>query len=1265
MVSIYDNWVLEMQKLVEVREKNIKFLEESQPFDDQRLRSLDATLKKVTAFTKKLKNVSSTTISQLLPDLEKLNLSKYLDEIAFNICEAKIKIADLTSLVDFIVKISSLYNQFSTHLLNEFKKQMPSKKTDKVENPSKLRVDLRFFTELLLNGIFGREGLQLLGAVLAFLVNTDKQEHLNTSVLMPFCKAHFFPITGILPFTIQKEIGESEEHKEEHTKLISTLFTAEQRSILSKTLDDYWQSLVEHTNKKYLEMNKLKKSIRRQERTRGDASADDRQRFELIKQHFERLQTSLEELTECLGHPPIQLPPEETSEDEREADAAVNRLTEELSEGRILIWPDRDTQLFYESLIDVTAYTPTVAAQTADTGIEQQQTKEHIVTESIENVDLSCLEEVQPTDEMETTAAATTNLLEVPEEEEISQSTELIEEQETIYQQPPDSTTITPTTTSNFSELLGRLPQSINKELIDSISIDFLKNYSRIKSNRKRLIQHLQQPPEGRLDLLPFYGRFMATIKPAYPEITTQVLHELLARFRSITTPKSVKFPKKAEMQQALARIEAKLQLCSYLSELCKFGILPKAEALTCLRSLLVHMHFYKVDMLCIMIEQMGSFLYRSPDAHSKMAVIMQVLKDKSANVKDPRHKILLENAYFAVIPPDDQTINSTTTTARQPPMHEFILHKLSTDIRIGIFRRIDWDDEEIKDFTLKLLSCPWRVHFADMASMASLVSALSDHHDWIGVYVLDSVLEFLRLSLELNAPALQQRALTTVAYLGQLFNYNVTNTATLFKVLYQLISLGIHPITSTVSSDLPQQEGNNESSGPEQLIIRLQRIRLVTQLVDTVCEFFCAPKSKSTRRMDQFLFFFLKFYYETRDGWSLYIDEIGEFPDDVIQLVTELFRTWRKNEKFPENLNEAQLKVAEIEATYKAKVDEILAGMRNALEAATRDEEGQRRLNRINEENEEEEEDDYDSEEEEDEEDHSLDEELDHSCDNEEEEDAEHNERPHSNRKQHKKNSLNNNEEQQNISSLQTQLLENPEKSPTCYFDGDESELRIHTQQKQLLPEDEDFMRDFDKTMNESLQSAPVMLQGPISDLVVPPQAKQKFERKLTFAMSETHSVDKSSPHDLLPPEDIGGNNYYYGRSSQQQHRQKGSASSPQSRMALMLRANKGVGGSSGGGGGLGTSGGGIGAKGNVLLKAVNIEDIGDNLAEKWRMAQEEQEKNRREMKKVTLALNERMAQEADEANRQEQIAEMEKRFIFTSGGGSTPTSNFGGGNE
>lgn len=75
-------------------------------------------------------------------------------------------------------------------------------------------------------------------------------------------------------------------------------------------------------------------------------------------------------------------------------------------------------------------------------------------------------------------------------------------------------------------------------------------------------------------------------------------------------------------------------------------------------------------------------------------------------------------------------------------------------------------------------------MHFEDLARFASLVSGLGDYHDWIRVRVLDEILEFLRLSLELNSPRLQQKALSSAVYFGQLFNYNVSNTATLFKVL-------------------------------------------------------------------------------------------------------------------------------------------------------------------------------------------------------------------------------------------------------------------------------------------------------------------------------------------------------------------------------------------------------------------------------------------------------------------------------------------------
>jgi regulator of nonsense transcripts 2 len=72
-----------------------------------------------------------------------------LDEIAGNICEAKIKTSDLEALIEFCVKLASLYKEFPAHLIQEFRKTMPTRKGNKIENPSKLRVDLR-----LINFIF-------------------------------------------------------------------------------------------------------------------------------------------------------------------------------------------------------------------------------------------------------------------------------------------------------------------------------------------------------------------------------------------------------------------------------------------------------------------------------------------------------------------------------------------------------------------------------------------------------------------------------------------------------------------------------------------------------------------------------------------------------------------------------------------------------------------------------------------------------------------------------------------------------------------------------------------------------------------------------------------------------------------------------------------------------------------------------------------------------------------------------------------------------
>lgn len=56
------------------------------------------------------------------------------------------------------------YGEFSTNLLENWTKVLSMKKEERVANPSKLRVDLRLYSELVSAGIFTlKEGLPLLG----------------------------------------------------------------------------------------------------------------------------------------------------------------------------------------------------------------------------------------------------------------------------------------------------------------------------------------------------------------------------------------------------------------------------------------------------------------------------------------------------------------------------------------------------------------------------------------------------------------------------------------------------------------------------------------------------------------------------------------------------------------------------------------------------------------------------------------------------------------------------------------------------------------------------------------------------------------------------------------------------------------------------------------------------------------------------------------------------------------------------------------------
>ena len=123
-------------------------------------------------------------------------------------------------------------------------------------------------------------------------------------------------------------------------------------------------------------------------------------------------------------------------------------------------------------------------------------------------------------------------------------------------------------------------------------------------------------------------------------------------------------------------------------------------------------------------------------------------------------------------------------------------------------------------------------------------------------IRVIDAVLEDIRLGLEL--PVVNQRRISSVKFLGELYNYQLIDAALIFRVLYLFISFGCrsdggygrHMII--VSFDWLFTLGTSLPLDP---VDSYSRARLVCILLDTCGQYFEHGSSK--KKLDNFLVFF------------------------------------------------------------------------------------------------------------------------------------------------------------------------------------------------------------------------------------------------------------------------------------------------------------------------------------------------------------------------------------------------------------------------
>jgi len=436
--------------------------------------------------------------------------------------------------------------------------------------------------------------------------------------------------------------------------------------------------------------------------------------------------------------------------------------------------------------------------------------------------------------------------------------------------------------------LLGHLPELQTKDQIDQTAMDFC--FLNSKASRNRLIKAVQEVPKGRSDLLPCYSRLVATLGKYMPDISLGLVSHLDDEFRSLQRRKQKEFL--GQVRTGNIR---------YLAELTKFGVVPEHVIFHCLKVSLDDFSRMNIEIIGNLLENCGRFLLRNPDTSPRMSSFLETLqRKKAAQHLGQQERMLIENAMYYVNPPDRAAIQQK----ERSPVDMYVSRLIYLDMNKRTFpkvlkslRKLHWEEQEVVGLLTKIFSKPGKVKYSNIYILAVLMQSLYRFHQDFVIMVIDNVLEHVILGLEQNDFKFNQRRLAEVRYLGELYNYKMVDSTIIFDTLYRLVTFG-HP------GGTPSIDQLNPLDMPDDYF----RLRLVCNLLD-VCGV-CFDRGAARKKLDFFLTF-LQYYINTKEP----------LPMDIDFILQDTFALIRPQWKLVTNFDEAGRLFADmVKQNYKTQ---------------------------------------------------------------------------------------------------------------------------------------------------------------------------------------------------------------------------------------------------------------------------------------------------------------------------------------------------------
>ena len=809
-LSLLDGLKKEVQAAEDAREANSLTNAQASRSNRGKLKS---DLRKSTAFVKKIKAITPEALQQCIRDTETLNLTLYISEIVSALLESKFKFNEVPGVVSLCAKLHHKYDDFTSPLISGLKESLLQLDND----GKRKRVQIRFLIELYQVGIFTEDSF--FRQLIRFITGKQTKDStlkatgaIDLSSLVTYVKYGAEILMGYVPRRLKmiaKQAGKSED--EIPSKLV----------VPPTTSNEIRMQVLQATEKLAVDLVTAHRDVRQREAKNekdkilhGSLSEQKQAEFDNSTKLYEKLLSSLTSLQEATG---LDLLPELKEEEEEDVGKSGISLhiggssSADMSYGP---YGDAESRAFYEDLPDLLSLVPlSVLGLTPEQATEMRERwKTEKEKRQEEDTIASTDDSVEERNAEDRTQMSDNVKAKIEDSKTENQFTsvhgndEVLEDEMNVYmslnstynaktlcedqdEQPEASETPTdsPQKAKIIVLLQETLPSIVTQENADDVSVSYC--YLNTKRARKNLVSALSKVPRNRFDLIPLYARIVASLSRLFPDIVPPLVDSLHKDFFGMY---------KAKNQM---HVEGKIKNMRYIGELVKFRVVPPIMAFKIFRKLLLDFHHHNVDLMATLLETCGRFLYLLPVTNARLENVLEaVMRHRRGRNMDLRQQQLLEAAYFMVKPPDRHVVQKRVYSEIQQYARHLIFTKLASnnvEYVIKQLRKLPWytPEEEMESIVVKATLKLSRKKYTNVPLATDCIAGIAKYYPNLIVRLVDTVFEELTRGMSSSHKSDNQRLLTYIRLMGELYNFSALPAGTIFDLLHFIVSFGYKDI--------------------------------------------------------------------------------------------------------------------------------------------------------------------------------------------------------------------------------------------------------------------------------------------------------------------------------------------------------------------------------------------------------------------------------------------------------------------------------------